>query len=212
MEFGNQVGLCFRLPSARGARLRRRRACLSPRPDVRYPSFLEDSAAAIRWVELHANEFGGDPTRLVIAGHSAGAYNGATLAYDPRWLGSDRRNVKGFIGLAGPHDFLPFDGPIAREAFKGTANLAPTQPVNFVARGDPLASWARAPRTASFGRPISIHLRRGCAPVGARVVRRTYPAAGHVGILTAIARPLRGRARVLDEVSAFARSVTTGSE
>jgi acetyl esterase/lipase len=71
-------------------------------PDVRYPVFLEDNAAAVHWVVAHAGEYHADAQRMIIAGHSAGAYNAAMLAYDPRWLGADRAAVRGFIGLAGP--------------------------------------------------------------------------------------------------------------
>ena len=144
----------------------------------------------------------------VIAGHSAGAYNGRMLAYDPRWLGSGRRRIRGFIGLSGPYDFLPFDGPITREAFKGTADLASTQPVNFVARGDAPAFLATGDEDTFVQPANSDALAARLRAVGTRVVRRSYPGIGHVGTLTAIARPLRNRAAVLDDMSLFAQSVT----
>ena len=175
-------------------------------PDVRYPAFIEDGAGAVRWVRRHAPELGGDPDQIVIAGHSAGAYNGAMLAYDPRWLGSDQLKIKGFVGLAGPYDFLPFDGPITREAFHGTADLALTQPISFATQGDPPALLVTGAQD-TFVRPansdaLAARLRR----VGTRVVRRSYPSVGHVGILTALAKPLRGRATVLDDIAAFAQA------
>ena len=77
-------------------------------PEVRFPGFVEDGAAAVKWVRANAARYGGDPDRLVLAGHSAGAYNAAMLALDEKWLGADRAAVKGFAGLAGPYDFLPF--------------------------------------------------------------------------------------------------------
>jgi hypothetical protein len=46
-------------------------------PQVRFPAFLEDGAAAVRWMRGHAAQYGGDPDRVVLAGHSAGAYNAA---------------------------------------------------------------------------------------------------------------------------------------
>ena len=55
-------------------------------PQVRFPAFIEDGARAIRWVHDHAAEFGGDPGRIDIAGHSAGAYIGAMLALDRHYL------------------------------------------------------------------------------------------------------------------------------
>src|ERR1700676_4679895 len=80
-------------------------------PEVRYPLFLQDNAAAFACVARHASEFGLDPARLYLMGHSAGAYNAAMLSLDRRWLGEigldPRRDLRGFIGLAGPYDFLP---------------------------------------------------------------------------------------------------------
>ena len=58
-----------------------------------------------------ASQWGGHPARLVLMGHSAGAYIAAMLSFDPRWLrqvGLDSQtDLAGFIGLAGPYDFLP---------------------------------------------------------------------------------------------------------
>lgn len=177
-------------------------------PDVRYPAFIEDGAAAIRWAEAHANEYGGDPDRLVLAGHSAGAYIAAMLAYDSRWLGDGGRNVRGFIGLAGPYDFLPFTGSVTRAAFQGTTDRASTQPVNYVAPGAPPAFLATGAKDQTVLPRNSEALAARLRAVGTPVSRRTYPDVGHIGILTAISRPFRGRAPVLDDLIAFARAVT----
>src|SRR3954469_12647371 len=55
-------------------------------PQVRYPDFLKDCAAALAYGLEHARELGGDPARVFTMGHSAGGYNAAMLALDPRWL------------------------------------------------------------------------------------------------------------------------------
>jgi acetyl esterase/lipase len=78
-------------------------------PEVRYPDFLRDCAAAVRWALGEAGRYGGDSNRIVLVGHSAGAYNAAMLALDPGLLGADRAAIRGFAGLAGPYDFLPLD-------------------------------------------------------------------------------------------------------
>ena len=61
-------------------------------PQVRFPAFVEDGAQAVRWTRENITRFGGDPGRIALAGHSAGAHTAVTLALDPRWLkaGSDR--------------------------------------------------------------------------------------------------------------------------
>ena len=55
-------------------------------PDARYPDFLDDAAAAVRFASEHADGWGGNPRRLIVMGHSAGAYIGAMLAFDRRWI------------------------------------------------------------------------------------------------------------------------------
>ena len=174
---------------------------------MRYPAFLEDSAAATRWVAANASRLGGDPDRLVIAGHSAGAYNGAMLASDPRWLGDERKRIRGFIGLAGPYDFLPFDGPVTRETFRGTTDLQSTQPVTFIRKGAPPAFLATGTHDRLVLPRNSDRLAARLQGVGSNAVRRSYDV-GHVGVLTAIARPFRGRAAVLQDLTAFAAEVT----
>lgn len=50
-------------------------------PRYRYPAPLEDVAAALLWVMDHAAEHGGDPSRIILAGESAGANLVTALAY-----------------------------------------------------------------------------------------------------------------------------------
>lgn len=72
-------------------------------PEATYPGFVRDSAQALRLVIEQAERFGGDAQRIVLAGHSAGAYNAIILATDSRWLSeSERRRIRGVIGLSSP--------------------------------------------------------------------------------------------------------------
>ncbi|MEE7548329.1 alpha/beta hydrolase, partial [Xanthomonas sp. Kuri4-1] len=79
-------------------------------PQVKMDGFMTDAAAAVAWARRHAGEHGGDPRRLVLMGHSAGAHIAALLATDPRWLHAQQlapADLCGLVGLAGPYDFLP---------------------------------------------------------------------------------------------------------
>ncbi|WP_210359454.1 alpha/beta hydrolase [Sphingomonas beigongshangi] len=175
-------------------------------PAVRYPTFVEDGAAAVRWTRAHAAQFGGDPGRIVLMGHSAGAYIAAMLAVDDRWLRADRAAIKGFIGLAGPYDFAPFDVDASRAAFGAWPRPADTQPVTWAGTGDP-PSLLLVGADDTVVRPrnseaLAARLRAG----GVAVDVRSYPNIGHVGLLLALARPFRGRAPVLRDVAAFVRA------
>ncbi|HZF42514.1 MAG TPA: alpha/beta hydrolase [Sphingomonadaceae bacterium] len=177
-------------------------------PAVRFPGFVEDCAAAVRWARANAARFGGDGARVVMIGHSAGAYNAAMLALDPRYLGADRAAVRGWVGLAGPYDFLPLDGPITRAAFGGAPDLPQTQPVTHASAGDPPALLLHGAKDDTVYPRNSQALAARLRAAGGRAEVKLYPKLGHVGIVTALAAPFRGRAPVLEDAAGFARAVT----
>jgi len=55
-------------------------------PQVPCPVFIEDAAAAVAWTVKHIAEYGGDPKKVFIGGHSAGGYLALMVGMDPRWL------------------------------------------------------------------------------------------------------------------------------
>ena len=179
-------------------------------PDV-FPSFVEDGALTVRWVQDHVAQYGGDPRRVVIVGHSAGAYTAVMLALDAHYLrdaGANARNVRGVAGLAGPYDFYPYDVPSTIAAFGGAPDPQLTQPVHF-ARGDApplLLLWGE--RDELVGRRNLLNLSVALRAHGGQVDTKIYPRVAHVGLMLALSRPLRGQAPVLDDVTAFARRVT----
>lgn len=178
-------------------------------PEVRFPAFNEDAAAAVAWTQQHIGEHGGDPDRIVLVGHSAGAYIAAMLALDAHYLADAHAGaVRGVVGLAGPYDFLPFDVDSTRNAFGQAPDLQLTQPVHFARADAPplLLLWGDADTTVG---PRNIaSLERVQRAAGGRVETKIYPGVSHVGILLAVSKPFRERAPVLDDVTSFARRVT----
>jgi acetyl esterase/lipase len=181
-------------------------------PQVRYPDFLRDGAAAIAWLRPRIARFGGDPARIVVAGHSAGAYNAAMLALDGRWLGEAGLApsvLAGFAGLAGPYDFLPIVNPEVRPVF-GHPDYPPgTQPIDH-ARGVRMPVFLGAAASDSLVDPDrnTGGLARRLREAGTPVVERRYERANHVTLVGAFAWPLRWIAPVLDDVTAFVRDAT----
>lgn len=55
-------------------------------PEVDMQTLIGDVAAALGWVHRHVSEYGGDPNRIVVGGHSAGAQLAALLCTDQRYL------------------------------------------------------------------------------------------------------------------------------
>jgi len=73
-------------------------------PDVSHPTHIEDIAAAFAWTHENIAEYGGDPDRIVVTGHSAGGYLAALLALDPRYLAAHSLTtdtIKGVVPISG---------------------------------------------------------------------------------------------------------------
>lgn len=180
-------------------------------PEVTFPTFLEDGAAAVAWAVANAAAHGGDPSHIVLIGHSAGAYNAVMLGLDRRYLeaaGVEPTRIRAVAGLAGPYDFLPLEGETVRGVFGVAEDLAATQPVN-------LADGQAPPTFLATGDSDSVVLPRNSQALaealrgqGVSVETKIYPGLGHAGVLLALSRPLRGRAPVLEDMSAFLRAHT----
>ncbi|WP_296596635.1 alpha/beta hydrolase [Phenylobacterium sp.] len=177
-------------------------------PEVRYPGFLEDGAKAVRWASENAARFGGDPGRIVLLGHSAGAYNAVMLGLDGRYLraaGVDPAHVKAVAGLSGPYDFLPIRSEITERIFGGTPDLPGTQPMAYVTKASPPAFLATGDDDQMVWPKNTVALARALREAGVEVDERHYPGVDHVRMVLALSRPLRGRAPVLDEMTEFLR-------
>ncbi|MBS0361948.1 MAG: alpha/beta hydrolase [Proteobacteria bacterium] len=175
-------------------------------PQIRYPDFLTDGALAVRWAEQHAAEYGGDPRRIVLVGHSAGAYNAAMVALDRRYLtavGADPGHIKAWGGLSGPYDFLPLTDPVAIRTFGEARDLPATQPTAFVSARSPPAFLATGDRDTLVYPKNTIKLAARYRAAGVEVEERHYPGLDHVNMVLALSRTLRNRAPVLQEMTDF---------
>ncbi|OWT74674.1 MULTISPECIES: alpha/beta hydrolase [unclassified Achromobacter] len=176
-------------------------------PEVSYPGFLQDAAQATAWTFANIAQYGGNPGRLFVAGHSAGGYIAAMLALDPRWLdGAGVRNARlaGWVGMAGPYDFLPITGRDLRPVFNYPDTPADTQPIAHAGgAGVPaLLVTGTADTTVDPVRNTG-HLAQALEAAGACVKVIRYPDIGHKLLVGALSRPLRWRAPVLDDIVSF---------
>jgi acetyl esterase/lipase len=55
-------------------------------PEGRLPEFFEDAAAATAWTLKHVADYGGDPKKVFVGGHSAGGYLALMIGMDSKWL------------------------------------------------------------------------------------------------------------------------------
>lgn len=181
-------------------------------PETAFPGFVDDAASAVRWARDHAAEFGGDPSRIFLMGHSAGAHIVMLLATDDRYLAAQqmsKRDLSGVIGLAGPYDFLPLHDATLEVIFPRALRAA-SQPINFVQGDEPPMFLAAGERDTTVDPGNTDRLAAKLRLAGDKEVEvKHYPRVGHAMLVGAIAGPLRGFAPVLDDSVAFINSQAT---
>jgi acetyl esterase/lipase len=178
-------------------------------PPVRYPDFLRDSALAVRWAKDNAARFGGDPERLFLAGHSAGAYNAVSLAADRRWLAEQKldpaADLAGVIGIAGPYDFLPLESENLKIIFGPEAERPKTQPINYVDGKEPPLLLLRPAKDSVVDPGNSARLARRVTERGGVATVKTYERVGHLSIIGTYSPLLSFLAPARDDLVRFVR-------
>jgi len=179
-------------------------------PEVRYPDFLDDAAQAVAWTERNIGRYGGDAAKVFVMGHSAGAYNAAMVALDARWLGrqgSAPGSLRGWIGLAGPYDFLPIENRTTRPVFGFPYTRAESQPIRHAgeASGKGLPALLIAAKKDSLVDPArnTARLAGALRSAGVPVRELYYGGVNHYTLVASLSSSLRGLAPTLDAVQAF---------
>jgi acetyl esterase/lipase len=175
-------------------------------PEVRFPDFLSDCAAAVMHVMDHASAYGGNTAEVFLAGHSAGAYNAVSLALNGAYLqsrGGSPDMLAGVIGLAGPYDFLPLRDKVIKDIFSPPSDIRLTQPITFARDGAPPLFLAHGGADVTVLPRNTTALAARLRQAGSVVDTRIYPKLGHIGILLSALPYFSWRAPVLKDALAF---------
>lgn len=174
-------------------------------PEVKFPSFVEDGARAFAYVQDNAASWNGDPERMYVAGHSAGAYIAMMVGGDRQYLakvGGSRQDVRGVIGISGPYDFLPFTDDAIIDIFS-TASDAATQPINHLVAPMPPVFLATGESDDIVDPRNSHRVEARLRAMGQEVTAHRYANTGHIGIILSLAQRFRGRTSLLNDIAAF---------
>ncbi len=181
-------------------------------PQVHFPAFDEDGARAVAWVEEHAREFGGDPRRIVLMGHSAGGHTAAFLAFNHAFLqkfGADPSDIVGLVGLSGTYVLVP-ESAEERATFPAPYTEKDWQPIRFVDDSAPPTLLLHGmddkevlPREALELRDVMLHDHL-------RVELHLYPHRGHGDTVGSFAPIARWRTPAVTETLAFIHQVAGG--
>ena len=182
-------------------------------PQVTMDGFMRDGASAVAWARAHAADYGGDPAKLFVMGHSAGAHIGGLLATDARWLksvGMTPRQLAGFIGLAGPYDFLPLQEKVYVKIFGQThRQQLQSQPIHFVDGDEPPMLLMQGLKDKIVDPKNTRSLAAALTHEGEPVETKFYPDVGHITLLLSLSRPFRGKSQALDDTVDFIEKQAT---
>jgi acetyl esterase/lipase len=175
-------------------------------PEVHFPVFIEDAAAAFVWTHRHIADYGGNPKNIFMAGHSAGAYIALMLAADTSYIkkaGGEAGWIRGAIGLAGPYNFVPAqEDPDIQEIFS-TAPESQTQVITFARKDMPPTFLATGDADTTVKPHNTYDLAKRLKTLGGKIEVHTYEDVAHIGLVLSLASGFRGKASVLDDIAGF---------
>ena len=179
-------------------------------PEVRFPEFVHDGAAAVAWTRAQIAEHGGNPDHIVLMGHSAGAHIAALLALDEDYLAAvDMRpsDLAGLVGVAGPYAFDPLAYRSTRPIFAHLTDTDQALPVTFANQTAPPTLLLHGNNDRTVLPLNSERLATRLRTAGADVTYLPLADTGHIGIILSYAARFRGRDPVHAETVEFVRGL-----
>jgi len=174
-------------------------------PAVKFPAFFEDGANAVAWVQNNIGKYKGDPSKIFILGHSAGAHIGALLVADKHYLkdaGVDYANIRGFAGLAGPYDFVP-DEPVYKDIFGPPENYPNMQVTTFIDGSEPPMLLLHGLKDTTVNISNMQKLKTKIYEKHGIVTSITYKGLDHIGIVGAMTWIQQSKAPVRQHLLTF---------
>ncbi len=177
-------------------------------PEVKFPQLMQDPASAVFWLKQHIADYQGDPARLFLMGHSAGAHLAMMLSLNASYLaqvGLQTTAIAGTVGLAGPYDFLPLTSARLRAIFAPPEQVWTSQPIHFAHGQHPPLLLMAGLKDHTVWPRNTINLAQAVEASGGNVTLKTYAGYDHVDMVAKLARPFRSRSPLLDDITVWMR-------
>lgn len=172
-------------------------------PDIQFPTFLDDSARAVAWVDENIHRYSGDRNHLFVAGHSAGAYIAVMIGLrSPYTKSAHDTDIKGIVGIAGPYNFLPFTDPKIKDIFRPEDDVK-TQPIHWVKPGLPPLLLVTGDKDKDVLPQNTITMTQALRDHKVSVTSAIYQGVAHVGIILSLAKGFRSKTTLLDDIDLF---------
>lgn len=175
-------------------------------PQVRFPSFIEDGAHAVSWVQKNILSHQGDSHKIYLMGHSAGAHIAAFLTLKHSYLkeaGGKATKLAGMVGLAGPYDFLPLKEDYLKTIFGPEERYPLSQPIHF-------ANGQSAPLLLIHGQKDRTVLPKNTKNLTQAIQQAKgsaqalyYQDFAHISVVSYLSAPLRNRSTLLKDILKF---------
>lgn len=162
-------------------------------PEHLYPDYVKDTARAIAWSYHNAERFYGNPQRLAVVGHSAGAFNAVAAIANEDFLvpyGLKPSDIRAVVGIAGPYsyDFRNFS---SASAFPASATPDEVMPDRQIKGTQPPYLLLTAEKDQVVADQNTINMTRALKAYGASVENGEIKGASHATSIGAMASPLR---------------------
>jgi len=192
-------------------------------PDAEYDQMTREVADATAWVLENIEAYGGDPDRVYLSGHSAGAHLSGLVAYDSTWLeetGHSPDKVRGWIGMSGIYDVAAYEAQrserglgseIMTAVMQGKANFRAASPISYVSgSGSRQATLIHGAMDETVPIEESRRMHAALGEAGFQSELIVYPEAGHSDFL--IGALGDGDAQVIRDIGNIVHESSTSAE
>jgi len=170
-------------------------------PDVVYPKFINDTAAAIAYTAKRYPEQG-----LIVIGHSAGAYNAMMATVEPKYLQAQGvevcRAIAGMVGLAGPYGAFPLKAERLLIIFPDR-HTADDAPVNLIKGPTPPIFMAIGDKDTTVSELHSTALQKLIRARGGKADYKMYPGLNHTDVVKVLSRYFDGDSELKGDILRF---------
>ena len=156
-------------------------------PEHIFPTYIDDLALALNYLDQHQHSLGICTDHLVLMGHSAGAFNIASLIYHPQnYQLAQFERIRALIGISGPYHFDYKGDALAQHAFDEEIPYQDVMPYYFVEKNHIQHYLLLAENDQIVKDSNSFDLQKQLLNVGNHCELIRIPRTGHISIMGSV--------------------------